>query len=119
MNNKSKVILVLLGLTLLLQGGNMFYGFFTRVYPLTAKFSLATQAGVWGLLAGALYYFVSLAGFFLQKPVTEPRKKQMLIAGRPFKADWSFFNPTNHLILSTILLFCSFAAILVSQLPRT
>lgn len=117
MNKKQKAILTILAFALLLHSGNLFYAYITRVYPLTAKFSPVLQAGVSGLLAGALYYFVALAGFFLQKPAVEPDKKRILIAGRPFKADWSLFNPTNHIIVSTILLFCSFAAILFSQLP--
>ncbi|MDD3148219.1 MAG: hypothetical protein PHD82_13035 [Candidatus Riflebacteria bacterium] len=153
MSHRSRIVLTLLGLALLLQSSNLFYAFFTRVFPLSARLSPWLRAGTATFMVGTFYYLTALAAFFMQKPIIENEhgfenslesnnetvdeitdsetnnlrierlnacefdRKTLLIAGRPFKIDRSIMNPANHLVLSTILLFCALATVLASQLP--
>ncbi len=118
MEQKNKIIFASLAILLLLQSGNIIYGFAVSYFPVFERLSLALQLGGAGFALATIYYFAAMIGFFMQSPISAA-SQQFTIASRPFKPDLSIKNPTNHLIASTILLFASLTAIFASQIPGT
>lgn len=108
--NNNKIIFAVLGLLLLLQGGNLLYSVMVKYAAAIAGMSLLFKSGLYGLVFGSIYYFAALFGFFMQTQASEPGA--MLIAGRPFQTSRSLTNPTNHIIASSMLLFASFSILL-------
>lgn len=115
MEQKTKIILSSLTILLLLQSGNLIYGFAIKFFPLFSRLSPALQVGGAGFALATIYYFAAMIGFFMQNQIAQD-PQQLTIAGRPFKPDLSLKNPANHLIASTLLLFASLTAIFASQI---
>jgi len=108
--NHNKLMFAILGLLLLLQGGNLLYSILIKYAAVIAGMSLLFKSGVYGLVLGGIYYFAALFRFFMQAPTAKPGA--VLIAGRPFQTSRSLTNPTNHVIASSLLLFASFSLLL-------
>ncbi len=108
--NRNKLIPAILGLLLLLQGGNLLYSLLIRHATVINGMSPLFKIGLYGLVFGGIYYFAALFGFFMQPENSDPGATT--IAGRPFKTSRSLANPTNHIIVSSLLLFASFGLLL-------
>lgn len=116
MNRNHKLAITLLGILLLLQSGNMIFSYAVQVFPVFARLSNTLKFGVGGFLLGVIYYSLSMLGFFMQKVENNPPAGQITVAGRAFRPDWSFANPSNHVILAALLVFASLATIFAAQI---
>ncbi len=107
--NRNFLVGILL-LLLLLQSSNMLYSFI-QVSPAFAKLGPVMKVAIFAMPVAVIYYFAALAFFFLQETNPETTPGQLLIAGRAFRPNWSPTNPTNHVVLATLLLFIVFTTI--------
>lgn len=104
--NRNSLTFAILGLLLLLQGGNLLYAVLIKYATAVAKMSLLFKTGLYGMVLGGIYYFAAIFSFFIQPQTSEPGVA--MIAGRPFQVGRSLKNPANHIIASSLLLFVSF-----------
>jgi len=114
--NRNKFVSAILGLLLLLQGGNLLYSVLIKYAAVIAGMSLLFKSGIYGLVFGGIYYSAAIFGFFLQVPASKPGA--VMIAGRPFQTSRSLMNPTNHVIASSLLLFASFSLLISAWILR-
>lgn len=116
MKSKESFKKMLLITSMVLQILAMSWVFFTVILPTFPKIAAQLKIALTVLFLAIPYYFSAIIAFMLQKPGEDRKDGDVTIAGRTFKVDLNLFNATNHIIVSTGLIFAGLALLAASRM---